>query len=224
MGKSIMGKLAKKLIANLTEPVKIEVCRGSLLGCPKGVVDPKDLEMEILDLMDQLDLINELKDCLSCENVSHPFLRISISGCVNGCSRPQIKDIGLEGVVSLRAVPEKCTHCGSCIKVCQEDAILLTEEGFSLNHERCLSCGDCARVCSSGALSIEKTGIRLLIGGRLGRHPHLGQPVAKFLTTKEALKKIRHFFEMVIREYHSGRNLEETLHYLEQNLFSASGR
>ncbi len=215
MGESLVGRLAKRLISQVTDPIKIEVCRGCLFGCPKGIIEPKDLEMEILDLVDQLGLEEELKEHLPDESVFHPTLCISISGCVNGCSRPYIKDIGLEGIVSLRKNQEKCNNCGACSEVCQEKAIHLEKDGFIINSQKCLSCGECARVCPNGALIIEKSGINLMVGGKLGRHPQIGHPIANFLTKDQAVQKLRQILAFILQEHRQGHNVEDALKLLE---------
>lgn len=225
MGESLMGRLAKALISQMTEPVKIEVCRGSLTGCPKAVIDQKDLEMDIMDIMDQIGLMEELKHHLPEEDLLHPTLTISISGCVNGCSRPHIKDIGLEGIVKLGLNPEKCNQCGACIKVCQENAIRLQDGTCTINSQRCLSCGQCARACSTGALTIEQVGLQLMVGGRLGRRPQFGQPVANFLTRQQVVRKLRELFEKVVREHRSGHYVDEILHTVDSdNRMGMTGR
>lgn len=224
MGETLMGRLAKALISQMTEPVKVEVCRGSLTGCPKAVIDQKDLEMDILDLIDQVGVIEELKRHLPEEDPLHPTMTISISGCINGCSRPQIKDIGLEGIVTLEVHPEKCTQCGACTKVCQENGIHLHEGRCTIHSQRCLSCGQCARVCPTGALTIERSGVQLLVGGRLGRRPQFGQPVANFLTRQQAVGKLRELFEKVVHEHRIGHNIDEILHSTESETIGLTGR
>lgn len=222
MSESLVGKLAKLLFSQVTEPVKIEVCRGSIFGCPKGVVEPKDLEMDILDLMDNLGLEEELKEYLPEENVFQPTLRISISGCVNGCSRPHIKDIGLEGIVTLKRDLKKCTNCRTCLEACQEQAISIGNSGISFNPERCLSCGECARVCPAGALTIERSGVNLLVGGKLGRRPKIGCSVANFLTKEEAIQKLRQIFTIVLNEHRQGHNVQEVLNKLDSQKVTRS--
>lgn len=225
MRETFMGRLAKKLISQVTDPIKIEVCKGCLFGCPHAVIEPKDLEMEILDLIDHLGLEEELKHYLPEEDVLQPSLRISISGCVNGCSRPHIKDIGIEGIVLLNCNQEKCNLCGACANVCQEDAIQLTDAGFNLDSQKCLSCGECARVCPTGALKIEKSGNSLLLGGSLGRHPKIGQPVAKFLSNDQTVQKLRQIFLMLIKEHQSGCKVVEAIRRVnKKNLKTSTGQ
>jgi dissimilatory sulfite reductase (desulfoviridin) alpha/beta subunit len=58
--------------------------------------------------------------------------------------------------------------------VCKENAISLQQACPTLDASKCLACGHCIRVCPTGTLKEEATGYRLLVGGKLGRHPRLG--------------------------------------------------
>jgi len=48
---------------------------------------------------------------------------------------------------------KKCDECGTCISVCQNDALVL-EMRLRVLEDMCTSCGACARVCPFGALSV----------------------------------------------------------------------
>lgn len=56
----------------------------------------------------------------------------------------------------------KCIKCGTCVTVCSELAITLTNEGIITDSERCKLCGRCAEVCPSKA--IELSGKPYLVG------------------------------------------------------------
>jgi len=55
---------------------------------------------------------------------------------------------------------EKCTDCGACLRICPDDAIILStkdkKETFyiKIDHEKCTLCGKCTEVCPTSALSI----------------------------------------------------------------------
>ncbi|MBD3343713.1 MAG: ferredoxin [Chitinivibrionales bacterium] len=48
-----------------------------------------------------------------------------------------------------------CDVCGTCIRICPEDALLIIGE-LSCDETRCTSCGRCVKICPLGALSCEK--------------------------------------------------------------------
>ncbi len=48
----------------------------------------------------------------------------------------------------------KCIRCGSCVEVCPENAIRLTQEGIFTNEELCIICGKCADICPTKAIEM----------------------------------------------------------------------
>jgi len=48
-----------------------------------------------------------------------------------------------------------CDRCGTCIAVCPQNALMLTNE-LSVNNETCTRCGVCVSLCPIAALTIEK--------------------------------------------------------------------
>lgn len=61
---------------------------------------------------------------------------------------------------SQKAVPEitylhkECIHCGSCAKVCPQEAIKVSEESHFIDRASCDLCGQCADICPGEALQI----------------------------------------------------------------------
>ncbi len=52
----------------------------------------------------------------------------------------------------------RCIGCRTCIDVCPEKALLLTEQGMIIDRDKCSRCGKCAEECPSTAL--EQIGTR----------------------------------------------------------------
>jgi ferredoxin len=48
---------------------------------------------------------------------------------------------------------EKCTGCGTCVKVCHEHCMSLVDGKVSINHAVCSTCTQCIAICAQKALS-----------------------------------------------------------------------
>jgi pyruvate formate lyase activating enzyme len=48
----------------------------------------------------------------------------------------------------------KCIGCRSCIEVCPNEALTLSETGLQINRELCATCGTCVEECPSTALKM----------------------------------------------------------------------
>ncbi|MBW1903305.1 MAG: 4Fe-4S dicluster domain-containing protein, partial [Deltaproteobacteria bacterium] len=121
------------------------------------------------------DILSLLKERVNGELKLHHEFRVTVSDCPNACSQPQIKDIGIIGACAPRVVDEECTLCNSCVDICKEEAITLDDSLSKpvIDLARCLKCGKCIEVCPTGAIAKGKTGFRVQLGGKLGRHPKL---------------------------------------------------
>ncbi len=104
---------------------------------------------------------------------------ISFAGCTNGCSRPQTCDIGIIAVGTIAISQKTCPDaCDACIKSCRFKAIERCGDSVGVN-EKCIGCTKCVRACGHGMLAIEKTGFRVLIGGKEGTTVRFGVPMAE---------------------------------------------
>jgi len=131
----------------------------------------------------------------------HHELRISISCCPNACSRPQIADIGLIGASYPEVTGTSCIRCDQCVSKCKEGAISF-QDGSALpviDGNRCLGCGACISSCPSGTLIEAKSGYRILVGGKLGRHPQLATELPSLFQEDDAIRMVvgcvEHFME-----------------------------
>jgi len=84
-----------------------------------------------------------------------PGIRTTVffKGCTLNCSwchnpesisiKPQVCWVG-----------SRCIGCKTCIEVCKENALTLTESGMRIDRNRCTGCGDCATECPGTAMEL----------------------------------------------------------------------
>ncbi len=205
----------KKFLKNMDKEVKgyqVETCFGPG-GCPNRAIAEDDLAEELEDLLKGHDLRNFLKTRVQGPLKMHHELRVSLCDCPNACSRPQIADIGLIGAVSPRVTEPGCTRCGICRDRCREGAIELSKDSKipRIDHTKCVSCGECVRACLTGTLTEGKKGYRVLLGGKLGRHPQLGRELKSIYSRKDAIKIINKCLQHYIRNCTQGERFGEIL-------------
>lgn len=169
----------KRYLTNMAEEVKgyaLETCFGPG-GCPNRAVETDQLLEQIEERLKAADLRAFLEERVKGGLRHHHEFRVSVADCPNACSQPQIRDVGIIGACEPVVGEIPCSLCGECVEVCSEDALSLadTTERPVLDHDRCLKCGQCIRVCPAGTLVAGRSGYRVLLGGRLGRHPLLAR-------------------------------------------------
>lgn len=167
----------------------VETCFGQS-GCPNRIDTEEDLTKRLEALLRAQNLKEFMQSRVSGPLKLHHEFRITLADCPNGCSRPQIVDIGLISASLPRISESLCSECGACLAVCKEEAITLAgppEIGPQFDWQRCLACGQCARACPTGAITQGLTGYRILLGGKLGRHPQFGQELSGIFSAETTL-------------------------------------
>lgn len=186
----------KGFLRQMEEEVKgcrVETCFGPG-GCPNRAAADDDLPGRIEESLDSADLKSFLKTRVSGPLKIHHEFRVSLSDCPNACSRPQIADLGLIGARKPRVSDSaECDACRACVEACREEAVSLTvdQSGPVIDPDRCLYCGRCIQVCPTGAFEQEARGYRILVGGRLGRHPRLASELEGIHSPEEVLSFVK---------------------------------
>ncbi|KJS81042.1 MAG: hypothetical protein JM58_18080 [Peptococcaceae bacterium BICA1-8] len=156
------------------ELYKVELCRGST-GCPRAVGDTNELKGKIENIFKKAGFVEKRLKQLGANFKQHIVFKVGLAGCANCCSQPQIKDFALIA----KALPtfniDLCNLCGICVEACKEKALKLEGGNLAINEDKCLGCGDCWRTCPVGAIRGGESKWRLMVGGKLGRHPRLAQ-------------------------------------------------
>ncbi len=129
---------------------------------------------------------------------------ISISGCPNGCSRPQIADLGLLQAQVPEVQHKVCTGCGECATACREGAIDVQSGVAEIDPQQCLWCGVCVRSCPEWAIIPRKQGYRVQVGGKLGRHPRLAEELPGIQSKDQMLQILEGCLELHKKHYQPG--------------------
>ena len=176
---------------------EVETCFGAG-GCSNRAVSWDDMAQELERRLSRRNLRDFLKQRVRGPLKMHHEFRVSVSDCPNACSRPQIVDIGLIGARRpRRAADKECSRCGACVDVCQEEAIFVAEHGDApmIDYDRCLTCGKCLFVCPTGTLQADAMGYRIMVGGKLGRHPRLGWELPGIYGAEETLRIVGQYLD-----------------------------
>ena len=153
---------------------QVDACFGGS-GCAHRAADSGELVANIERLLAEADLLGFLRSTVDGDLKFHHEFRISVADCPNACSQPQIKDVGILGAVSPFLSEAACSACGACADTCRENAVVMSDSGeaTAIDNRRCVHCGACIAACPTGTIACAKRGYRILIGGKLGRHPRL---------------------------------------------------
>jgi anaerobic sulfite reductase subunit C len=103
--------------------------------------------------------------------------------------------VGILGAVSPALTDITCSACGACSDACREAAIILTQTGeaSAIDLTRCVHCGSCIAACPTGTLTTGRKGYRVLIGGKLGRHPRLARELPGIFDADSVVRMLGEF-------------------------------
>ena len=138
-------------------------------------------------------------------------VRIGISACPNACSGELLNEIGITGIRKPIREPGICNGCGTCVSYCKEDAILIKDGISELDEHKCISCGVCVLSCPFNLLKASDPYYRITVGGRRGRHPHVGQELVTVRGEEAVIKVIERIVNQIYRRGWSGRLLADQL-------------
>ena len=204
----------KRFLTGMSSEIKgyqVDTCFGPN-GCPNRIQTGHDPMDAVENLLKKEDLLDFLKQRVKGELKFHHEFRVTFADCPNACSQPQIKDIGIIGACVPSITEENCTRCRACVDVCKEDAIALSESRKvpDIYFDRCLKCGQCIRECPSGTIVPGERGFRILLGGKLGRHPKLARELVRIFSEKELLDIVKAGIDFYKKNSRRGERFAET--------------
>jgi len=188
---------------------KLEHCRKN---CKKAAKDWSELNLDLESTLNELELKPTLEEKFDKVHYHH-IPKVVIAGCPNGCSQPQIRDIGIVGYLTPKLTDNPCVECLLCVDACLENALAWANNEIVLESSKCVSCGECIRVCPTERIGAAESGWTIHLGGRLGRHPKFAKVVGKEQTEEAVIKKIK---EVLIDYIHNGKPEERLSQFLER--------
>ncbi len=154
----------------ITAHSHIQICSGSNL-CRNAVIDEDFITAQMLSSAKYVESSRFPSGIIEETPHRHRFFSASVSFCPNACSRPQIADFGVIAASNIVKTDNLCNGCNSCMNACRESAIDMSSGNPEIISDKCVQCGSCVSACPSGTLISPNNGFRVLIGGRMGRHP-----------------------------------------------------
>ena len=144
-------------------------------GCPSRILDTASLLDKMEAVLRKARLYTFLKNTVKGDLKFHHEFRVAVADCPNACSRPQITDMGVIAAAAPMVTDESCTGCLACVDTCRENSITVEEQTghVHIDSDSCVSCGKCIDACPAATIASGNTGYRVMLGGRLGRHPRL---------------------------------------------------
>lgn len=172
---------------------EVTVCGAKSRGCPNAIIDSSRLAAAVRTILQDAGVSEHIRQTTTGPLLPHHRFRVAIAACPNACSQPQIRDVGIiaQSVPRQSKGKDLCTGCGLCVDTCREQAIRLVDGGPEIDRQACVNCGGCIEVCPTHAITTRQEGWRLLVGGKLGRHPHLAEELLPLGSENQVLQALR---------------------------------
>ncbi|PIE75077.1 MAG: sulfite reductase [Deltaproteobacteria bacterium] len=198
-----------KKMENEVKGHRVEACFGGT-GCKNAIDAGKNIADKIDNLLKSKKILSFLKKNTKGSIKFHQEFKVSISFCPNSCSRPQINDVGIIAANIPFISDEKCSSCSACVKICMEKAISFQTKDFpSIDFKKCIYCGECIKTCPTHTISSSKKGFRVLLGGKLGRHPRLGIDMGKIFSEDEVIKIVDKAADIMLSQKNKAERFSE---------------
>ena len=198
-----------RFLANMSKEVKgvqMDTCFAGG-GCPNRVLESASLMEQIERLFTEADVLTFLKKNVKGDLKFHHEFRVTLAECPNACSQPQIKDIGIIAAATPLLTDAACSTCEACIQACPDNCIVLppSAERPLIDEAGCMHCGKCAVICPTGTSVDKQKGFRVLLGGKLGRHPQLARELPGIFNEREVLDVVEYCINFYKQHSNNGK-------------------
>jgi len=183
-----MEKSSHAILAKRCDLFTVTMCHAQYFRCISQNIEVRELKKEIDAKLHNLGVTEMIADMLpEGERIlAHHKFKVTISGCVNGCEAPEVREFGIAGAARPVVTGADCSVCYICVDRCRRNAILLRDDRPEIDFRACDHCGNCVKFCPNDVFAYEETGHRVFIGGKFGRFHQDGYEVFK-LADKETL-------------------------------------
>ncbi len=180
-------------------------------GCENRAMASSALMKKLETILSDADILGFLKQQVKGDLKFHHEFRVSLAECPNACSQPQIKDIGIIGARQPQVTKAPCSKCEDCVRICPDRVIRLdADDNFPVIDEtRCSTCGLCIDACPTGTISEARRGYRILLAGKLGRHPRLAQELPGIFTEDETLQIVAACIDLYKQRSKNGKRFAD---------------
>jgi anaerobic sulfite reductase subunit C len=190
---------------------RIETCKGPTQGCANRAAPDDALAADLDEVFRSRDFGVGVRALLGRPPKHRHEFTVAVADCPNACSRPQIADLGLIGAAEPLITNEVCHQCMGCVHACREGAVMHPGLLPIIDPARCVRCGSCCRICLSGTLQVGRRGWRILLGGKLGRHPRLATEIDALFSREGVLAAAGSCIEFYLRNARGGERFGELL-------------
>jgi len=197
-----MARSARAILAREVDLFKVELCHAQYFRCISQNIEVRELKKEIETRLRALGVTDLIADLLP-ENerlMAHHRLSVAVSGCVNGCTMPELRPVGVAGAARpIITDAAACDGCYICVDRCRRNAILLRHGTPEIDQRVCDHCGNCIKFCPQDVYTAAETGYRIWMGGKFGRFHQDGYEIFK-IADKDTLFKSLEALVATIRE------------------------
>ena len=88
---------------------------------------------------------------------------------------------------------------------------VIMRKNTEIDFDLCFLCGQCSKVCPTGTIEERNKGFKILLGGKLGRHPRLAMELAGIYTEDEVLDIVKKCLKLYKNKSTKGKRFAEII-------------